>query len=274
VILKAITEKGYLELPAKYETNGPCSDALDDLYIRVTDLINFVGEVIVSRELSKDQIEDNLEIEPKLSLIQTGTDNIEFPSIKIKAEKWTRLARRLPEQLFYSSVTQMATIYETYLSEIFHEILWNHPELIIVGEKQLTTEEIFEHQTLDSIKFTLTDRKVDNLLFGSYPKVAKGVSSLFKVQLHGSKSPMSLFEIHDFIETRNVIVHGDGAAGELYYDRMRIYGKDTFIKERKSKSGYVKINFKWFFRNAEKFLEQCSFIDEQLTEKWETSKQG
>lgn len=156
--MKEIIKDGYLELPAESRPKEPYSDALDDLFIRITDLINFTGEVIISRELSKEQSEGNVEVKPEFSLLQKGKSKIEFPAIKVNARKWNRLARRLPEQLFYSSVTQLATIFETYLSEIFHEILWRQPELIIVGEKQLTTEEIFQHQSLDEIKDTLVEK--------------------------------------------------------------------------------------------------------------------
>lgn len=270
--MKGIIQKGYLELPAEYRPVTPYTDALDDLYIRVTDLINFTGEVIVSRELSKDLRDENLEIKPKLHLIHRARKNIEFPTIKMKARKWSRLAKQLPEQLFYSSITRMATIYETYLSEIFHEILLRHPKLIIEDERQLTTEEIFQHQSLDEIKRTLIEKKVHALLFGSYPKMVRSISSLLKIEFHGSKSPMSLFEVHDFIETRNVIIHNDGVAGHLYFERMSGYENEPFIKDKKSKRGYVDIDYNWFFKYAENFLSQCSFIDEQLTKKWKSSK--
>lgn len=104
--------------------------------------------------------------------------------------------------------------------------------------------------------------------------MVKTISSLFKIEFHGTKSSMTLFEVHDFFEVRNVIVHNDGTAGQLYFPRMKNYKEQSFIKETKSKRGYLDIDFNWFFNKAEKFLHQCNFIDEQLTKKWKTSKSG
>ena len=40
-----------------------------------------------------------------------------------------------------------------------------------------------------------------------------------------SKKKIFLFEVHDFLEVRNVIVHNDSHPSEQYFERMRVYNQ-------------------------------------------------
>ena len=139
-----------LHLPYQHEIPEPHTDALQDFHIRIEDFVNFVGEVLITREYSKGKLNGTQNFQPDLKT-RVLQFEIEVPEIEVNSKEWNNLIKELPEQLFFSSVMRLATIFETYLHEIFREILWRQFDLILNNEKQLSTSEIFEHENLKDV---------------------------------------------------------------------------------------------------------------------------
>jgi len=229
------------------------SEALEDFYIRCSEWVNYVGSVILllghCTELSG---------EPRL--------RVPAPLIRGHHEELEETIQRLPKSLSTTAWTQLSTTFDVYLSELASEALRLNPELLSIDEKQLTTSEILELGSFDEIKERLIQRWTFRFGMESYPVKAERMQSKFRIGIHSNRSPMELFDVHDFVEVRNVLVHTGGhATSSQYHDRMRHYGRNTLIR---SAYGTVATDFKWLMNFAECLAELCCFIDKEMRAKW------
>lgn len=258
-----------LYLPYKNDISKPKSDALDDVHLRFNELVNFIGEVLLSSQMTRG-LENFVTFQDvQVQLDMKHQESAKFPIIKIKDDESKKLTKNIARKLFYSSIVQLATIYEVFLSELIREILVHNDEWLESHERPFTAKEIFQIGTIDEIRRKLMSEKILDYAMLSYPKKVKKFEKDFHVGLHQKNFPLSLFEVHDFLEVRNVIVHNDGHASEHYVERMSFYNQKTLIKGRYST---LEIDFSWLLTFGQTLLSQCVMVDESIDKKWKTSR--
>lgn len=258
-----------IELPYWVTIPKPKSDALDDAQIRFNHLMNFVGGVLSSVNFSNENAKIPYPEKIKVNLKTKENESVSSPDIKIQPDEREKLFKFVPAQLFNLSVVQLATLYEVFLSELIEDILWNNDKWLEIEEKQLTTKEIFDLGNLENIRMKLMERKVLDFAMLSYPKKVERFEKEFHVGLHQKKFPLSLFEVHDFLEVRNVIVHSDGHASQHYVERMKNYNQPTLIQRRFSTP---KVDFSWLISFGKDLISLCSLVDEKISQKWKTTR--
>jgi hypothetical protein len=256
-----------LELPFWKTIPKPKSDALDDVQIRFNHLINFAGGVLATlSSLDTNQERENEVIQ--VNLKPKNEKAVISPKIKVKSEEWEKLFSYIPTQLFYSSIVQLATLYEVFLSELIKEILKFNDSWLEIEEKQITTKKIFSLGSLEKIKWKLIEKKILDFTMLSYPKKVEKFEKEFHVGLHHKSFPLTLFEVHDFLEVRNIIVHNDGHASTHYFDRLKSYNQDPLLKDKYS----PEVNFSWLFTFGENLISLCCLVDKKISEKWTTTR--
>lgn len=259
-----------INLPYESSVPTPRCEALVDFHIRVDALVNYVGESLLLLDtahgiglntgLIKPRLPSFLDYEPKCPFIQSAT------------REWAVHQRRMPEQLFYSAVIQLASHFEIYLVELANEIYYaNEEELLIIGEKQLSTKQIYELGSFDRIRQYLKRKAIQNKLANkSYPKIVETFQNTFHIGIHCAASPATQAKIHHFIEVRNIIVHNDGHASSIYFERMGIYDS-PYTGALKNIGDSPEVDFIWFFELAEKLLKLGDFIDAESQKRWVTT---
>lgn len=258
-----------LHLPYKRKTLSPQSDSLQDVQIRFRELVNFIGEVLLASQMVKE-LEKSLTSETiKIRLETERNKSNVFPDIKIQPDESRNLTRNIAKRLFYSSIVHLATIYEVFLSELIEEILLFNDEWLESDERQLTAKEIFSIGDIDEIRRKLMSEKVLDYAMLSYPKKVKKFEKDFHVGLHQKTFPLSLFEVHDFLEVRNVIVHNDGYASEHYIERMSVYNQKTLLEGAHYS---LDVNFTWLLTFGQKLIALCVLVDDCIDKKWETTR--
>lgn len=99
----------------------------------------------------------------------------------------------------------------------------------------------------------------------SYPNLVKRFQNTFHIDIHGEGSAISLQEMHDFIEVRNVIVHSSGTASKQYYERMSVYEEKPLLENALESP---EPNFSWLFDFSQRLAAHCMDIDSKVEEKW------
>jgi len=256
-----------LQLPYKSKVAKPKSDALDDVHIRFTRLVNYIGEVLLTSHLANKY--DGSKIKKTFSINSKNRDK-STSSLKIivHSDEWKNFSVNLQEKLFYSSIVQLSTIYEVFLSELMTEILRHNDEWLEKDERQITVKELFKCRNLTDARFKLIDRKILDFAMLSYPKKVERFEKEFHVGLHHKSFPLTLFQVHDFLEVRNIIVHNDGYSSEQYVERMGVYNQPPLL-EKKQK---LTVHFSWFLDFGQKLIFLCNLVDEQIDNKWTTSR--
>jgi hypothetical protein len=260
-----------LSLPFKSEPKEARSDALEDFHIRFTHWVNYIGEAILMSYIVKNNLPlvDNLKVQLHAGVNPVPSFQTPIIRIENQSQELKRLHTNILQQLFFSSIVQFSTAYEVFLTELIQEILRDNDEWIENEEKPLTAKEVLELRTADRIREKLIDRKTLDFAMLSYPQKVESFERHFHVGLHSKKSPLTLFEVHDFLEVRNVIVHSDGYASSQYLQRMKSYNQQTLLKR---KYDTLKIDFSWLLSFAQRVTSLCDFIDGEVGKKWKTSR--
>ena len=258
-----------LTLPFRSKAPSPKSDALSDVHIRFSELVNYVGEVLLTSHLVKELSQPPDREAISITLKSKRNESIVAPTIELQSGEWEKLSRNLSQRLLFSSVVHLATSYEIFQAELIEDVLWRNDEWLGLEERQLTTKEIFKLGSLEEIRLKLIERKVLDFAMLSYPKKVEKFQREFHVGLHHQTLPLSLFEVHDFLEVRNVIVHSDGYASEQYLERMSIYNQPTLLK---GKYDTLEINFSWLLTFGQQLISLCERIDEEVGKKWRTTR--
>jgi hypothetical protein len=258
-----------LKLPFKSIAPTTKSDALDDVHIRFSELVNYIGEVLLTSHLVKEVSTplDNGAIPIHLKSNRSG--DIVVPTVEIQASEWDQLSINLLHRLFLSSIVQLATLYEVFLAELIEDILLRNNEWLELDERQLTAKEIFKLGSIENIRAKLIDRKILDFAMLSYPKKVEKFQKEFHVGLHHKTFPLSLFEVHDFLEVRNVIVHSDGHASDQYLERMSSYHQLSLLRWKYDTLG---INFSWLLTFGQQLIFLCNLVDEEVSKKWTTTR--
>ncbi len=259
-----------LHLPFESKLPSPRTDALVDFHLRVDQLINYVGDILLILDASQNtNFSDTKQVTPILPKdIFNRVPKV--PVIEFDGQNWGKYRREIPKRLFYSAIVQLVSHFETFLAELLNDIYYSHIELLINDERQLTTKEIFELGSLQKIHQHLKQKAVSSIITKSYPNIVSAFQRNFYVGIHSKNSPVEQKEIHHLIEIRNVLIHNDGHASNLYFERMSIYDPPCQNMLKKS-GGSVPIDFIWFLTSSEKILRVGDFIDAEIQKKWITT---
>ncbi len=265
-----------ITLPFRVHPRSESSDALDDFYIRISELISYVSEVLLFSHIGSNLPVSDFAVEPKLrGPRKRKNKEVSFypaPKISVKENNVDNISRNFSRKLFHHAISQLVTSYEVFLNELTEDILWRNVSLLSVDEKQLSTKEIFELGDIEEIQRTLIEKKVMDHAMSAYPKRVEGFQKLFHVGVHSKKSPMGLVELHDLIEVRNVIQHNDGHGSTHYIQRMSVYKDLDYTNLIKSEYYTPKIDFNWLIDFGVRILELAEFLDEEVSEKWTTTR--
>lgn len=270
--MKSITIPLELPKPKRNLTN-----ACHELYRRLNPFGSFVAESLVSASLFEQKMRNEdfkeIQIKPDIyywyhvflsEITEQKPQPIPVPEITIKEDIKRQGIRDLPRALFHTAITQLAAAYEIFLHDLAEEVYLKNTELLVAKEKQLSTEEILQLGSFDSIIEELKDRAVNNLISLSYPNIVERFGRVFHIGIHDKNSPASLFAVHHLIEKRNIIVHNNGWVSKNYMQRMSVYSEPSIIEFREE----VPINFEEFFDDLELVVKLALYVDECIQKKW------
>jgi|GEM_PF-2635227 len=276
--MKSITIPLKLPKPERNLTNA-CSG----LYTRLNSFGSFVAESLVAASLFEKKMRsedfEEIQIKPEIyyydlsdavlnKLLKRKMCPVPAPIINVRGDiKHENNNRDLPRALFHTAITQLVTAYELFLQDLAEEVYLKNTELLEVKEKQLSTEEILQLGSFDSIVRELKNRAVNNLISLSYPNLIERFGRTFHVGIHDKDSPASLFAVHHLIEKRNVVVHNNGWISKNYIQRLSIYS-DPSIKELGEE---VSINFEEFFDDLAMIMKLAFYVDGCIQSKWKVS---
>ena len=140
-----------VNLPYKSEEPTPRSDALADFHIRVDGLVNYTAESLLLLDMAYETGFNTGLIEPRLPSYLNERPTC--PSIRSTKRKWDAHRSRIPQQLFYSAITRLASHFKTYLMALANEIYYsNEEELLAIDQRQLSTRQIYELGSFNRIR--------------------------------------------------------------------------------------------------------------------------
>ena len=248
------------------------SDALEDFFIRTSEWVTYISEVLAFSHVSIEAKANETLISPNVMNphISARGDQLRLPKIVLSSDEGN-LSGNLINYLFRHSLSQLVSNYEIFLNELTEEIFIRHDEFLAVDEKQLTTKDIFELGDLDSIREVLIKKKVMDHAMSAYPKRVDLFQKQFFVGIHSKKAPITLAEVHDLMEVRNVIQHSDAHASPQYFKRMGNYKPDyKLLLEREHST--PKVDFEWLLSMVQNLLKLTEYIDGEVAKKWKTSR--
>ncbi|WP_201595506.1 hypothetical protein [Psychrobacter vallis] len=271
---KKLSEINLIEeitLPFRVFPEGEKSDALDDFFIRTSGWVSYICEVLVFSHVANEINIENTSILPQVKSPDIGGKGLPLilPNISISNSN-DEISGNLIKNLYRHSLSQLVSNYEKFLNELTRDIFIRNHHLLAVDEKQLTTKEIFELGNIDKIRNVLIGKKVMDQAMSAYPKRVEQFQKIFYVGIHSKKSPVSVAELHDLIEVRNVIQHNDGHASPQYFKRMAGYGDYRLLLPLSYSTPTV--DFKWLLSFAQKMLHLAEYIDIEVANKWVTTR--
>lgn len=265
-----------ITLPFKIKPRGEHSDALEDYFIRTTEWVNYICEVLLFSHVGSKMPLSDFSVQPQIKAPKyrrsTKSTYLPTPKINIKDKNFDAISRNLSRNLFHHSISQLVTNFEIFLNEITEDILWRNIKLLATEQKQLTNKEIFQLGNLDEIKSSLIQSKVMEHAMSAYPKRVDSVQKLFHIGIHSKKSPLGLPELHDLMEVRNTIQHNDGYCSAQYIARMSVYDNTEYQKLLEHEHAQIKIDFKWLLGIGVRMVELAEFIDFEAESKWKTTR--
>lgn len=259
-----------MNIKIPYEPNRQkiSSDALSDFYAVLEQIINFYQESLMLYSVSRDSIMPK-EI-PARSGEAYGYLKYSIPKIQI-TERDEFHSEIYPVRLFQNTIVNIASCYEIYLRELAKEIYRYNQELLKIDEKQLTTKEILSYESLAELCDELIEKSVTNLIMLTYPDIVKKFESKFHIGIHSKKSPMTIFEVHHFLEVRNIIVHNEGHASKLFFQRLNSYDEKSPL-EIKGELNSPKTDFEYIASFKDKLILLAEHIDNEARSKWKTTE--
>jgi len=257
-----------IELPYKPKIQEITTDALSDFYATISQIINFYQESLMIYSITRDSILPKSI--PKRVGKANGYREFSIPEIQIK-ERNDFHSGIYPVRLFQNTIVNIASCYEIYIRELAEEIYRYNEDLLKNSEKQFTTEEIFAFSSMKDLKEELINRSVTKLIMSNYPNLVNKYESRFHIGIHSSKSPVTLFEVHHFLEVRNIIVHNEGHASKLFFERLKNYFELSPLNIKKPNDS-PELNFEYLNKFKDKLIVLAEFIDNQAMQKWQTTK--
>jgi hypothetical protein len=264
-----MTQKDILDLPFQVERPEEVTDALRGLYIRVNRLINYTGEVLLTAYIAEGSTPPSDIVSPR-ARVDYLDRKISVPLIQVDTTKWASLEAKMLERLFYTSLVQLASHYEMFLTKLAEEIYLNN-DLIKECERKLTVAEVMKFRDFDELTANVIKDLTTDLVHKSYPNIVSSYEHGFHIGIHDKTSPISLPVVHNLIELRNVVVHNDGHASKLYLERTLSYKEQKLPKVLTYEYESLEIDFPWLIDTAKFLLRLGNHIDQQARKRWKTS---
>ena len=265
-----------ITLPFEIRPREEYSDALDDFFIRTSEWINYISEVLLFSHVGSKMPISDFSVQPQIKgprrRRHSASADLPSPKITIKDKNLDAISRNLSRNLFHHSISQLVTNFEVFLNEITEDLLWRNVALLSTEQKQLTNKEIFELGDIDEIKTSLIQTKVMEHAMSAYPKRVDSFQKLFHIGVHSKKSPLELPIVQDLMEVRNVIQHNDGHCSPQYLARMGGYDEAEYTRLLKREHSQVKIDFVWLLNLGVKLAELAEYIDLEASLKWKTTR--
>lgn len=264
-----------ITLPFRIRPREEYSDALDDFFIRTSEWVNYISEVLLFSHVGSKMPISDFSVKPQIKgprRRRTTSKDLATPKITIKDKNFDAISRNLSRNLFHHSISQLVTNFEIFLNEITEDILWRNVQLLSTEQKQLTNKDIFQLGDIDAIKTSLIQNKVMDHAMSAYPKRIDSFQKLFHIGVHSKKSPIELPVVQDLMEVRNVIQHNDGHCSPQYLTRMGGYDESEYTRLLKTEHSQVKIDFVWLLDIGFKLAELAEYIDSEASIKWNTTR--
>ncbi|MBM7558155.1 hypothetical protein [Halanaerobacter jeridensis] len=261
--------KDILNLPYSKELPEFYTDPLSDFYLRVRELVNYTGEIIVMA-FNSDAYESIDIIEPEFNFETKDIESsLNIPQIKIISEKQKSLKEKMIKRLFYTSLTQLVGHYEKFLWELGWDIYYFN-DILKKSKKKFTASRIAKFDNYDELKDDIICELLTNLMMKPYTKIVSQYESRFHIGIH-KKAPISLEVVSNLIQLRHVIVHNEGHASKKYLTKMSNYDKEDIPKMLQKRYESVDIDFQWYFEMCKLLLDLGDHIDQQARKRWKTS---
>ena len=155
----------------------------------------------------------------------------------------------LPNMLLLTLVSQ----YDAFIADLLKSLLQKKPELISATQKTLSFSEMSEFESIEEIKNSIIDNKVENLIRESHAKQFDNMEQLFDVKL---RSGLDIWS--DFIEVterRNLLAHTNGIVTRQY---VSVCTKNGVAKEKIQDVGEKLIFPPQYFSNAYNVFSEIS----------------
>lgn len=258
-----------LSLPQTHQRKKQQSDAADDFHIRRTAWANFLGTSLVGASLLPSHEQGESADLALRSRKWKGSEIVPTPRVAIDAAGWDHLLLEYPRHLYHAACVQLATSYEVFLAELLHEVLRRNAEVLANDESKYTVREIVAVAGLEELLDQTIDRRVRSVMMKSYPDQVAWFERELHVGLHSRAAPMTLVDIHDFIELRHVIVHADGHASRAYIERTGHIPNRRLERMHSTPA----IDFVELLGFSARLLMQVEFVDAAVADKWTTTRQ-
>jgi hypothetical protein len=163
-------------------------------------------------------------------------------------------------------VTNMASNFLCYLSEILQEVVKKRHEVLRSSEK-LTTEEVLQFKRMNDIITFIADRKINELSYGGLMQINEFIADRLGVEMFKDDKERMLLTI--FVELRNIHTHNRGIVNKLFLNRIGCDHYDNF-QFKLGKLYHVDLDeFAALSRNA---IAVALRLDEMLAKKFKLKR--
>ncbi|MBI5000384.1 MAG: hypothetical protein HZB92_02500 [Euryarchaeota archaeon] len=239
------------------------TSALDNLIKRLNRIINFNSQALMQYQLNRIDVDTTFCV--GYVSLKDGK-KIPIPTFHIDHKKTRGHIRSFHVLLYYNFLTKIVETYELFLKELAHDVYKNNKEILAIDERQLTSREILSAPDIATVIDTLVENRLKKLEFSSYPTFVKRLETDFHIKFHDDDAIISLFEMHNIFEIRNVVVHNDGIVDKSYVERMLDYKEKKYLIRQS-----IKVDFIWIYDFVNKLYRFCSGIETKVRKKRKTS---
>ena len=126
--------------------------------------------------------------------------------------------KRRVSLLFNSSLISLVSAVECFFSRLLHGYFAKHPQAGVSSDKSFTYEDLTHFSTLDDARQHLIERKVEDILRGSYSDWIKYFRQSVKLSMSYADAVMD--DLVETCERRNIHVHNNGLANRIYMSKV------------------------------------------------------
>lgn len=152
---------------------------------------------------------------------EIGTSSISYNIPYEKIEEYDRLYNNVQNivtisgSLLETQFVDIVTQFDSFLQNLMRCIYKAHPEINKNSDKTITYKELFEHDSIESVKENIVEDILDELFRANHKKILEHLSKLTKVDVQ--KSMPTLFQqLIEITERRNIFIHCRGVVSGQY----------------------------------------------------------
>jgi len=159
------------------------------------------------------------------------------------------VARILPD----ISIVNLICLFDGYLADVLKSLFVEKNELAQLNSKNIVYSDLVLAGSLEQVKDRLLDNEVEAVLRGGWDDQAAYFSKILDWDIKTNWSKWDSF--YELIQTRNIIVHNNGAINQYYVSRLN---KHTKIDTSKLIIGEKKFVTNEYITNALSLLQEIS----------------